>query len=119
LDLAPQGLPPWHLVQPTQLAYNDGAMTLSELCLSAGEPRLCVAAKQDKPGNLDASYRLQALPLALLLNAAGNADLPLRAEGSIDGDGRIRRSRSGALEGTATLRSERGNISYTDNAQAP
>ncbi|HEY8328345.1 MAG TPA: pathogenicity protein, partial [Rhodanobacter sp.] len=92
LDIEPQGMPGWRLRQPSPLSYNDGAMSLSELCLSAGDPQLCVTAKQDKPGNLDASYRLQALPLALLLNAAGDADLPIRAEGSLEGSGRIRRS---------------------------
>ncbi|MHB1059532.1 MAG: translocation/assembly module TamB domain-containing protein [Rhodanobacter sp.] len=119
LNLEPQGMPPWRLLQPAQLGYDDGAMSLSELCLSAGDPQLCVAAKQDKPGNLDASYRLQALPLALLLNASGNADLPMRADGVIEGSGKIRRSAAGALSGNASIGSERGSISYTDHADEP
>ncbi|WEN14748.1 translocation/assembly module TamB domain-containing protein [Rhodanobacter sp. AS-Z3] len=119
LNLEPQGIPPWRLLQPSQLAYNDGAMSLSELCLSAGDPQLCLTAKQDKPGNLDASYRLQALPLALLLNASGNADLPLRAEGILEGSGQLRRSAKGVLSGTASIRSAQGTISYTDQADAP
>ncbi|MBT2145406.1 MULTISPECIES: translocation/assembly module TamB domain-containing protein [unclassified Rhodanobacter] len=119
LDLEPQGMPGWRLQQPSQLSYNDGAMSLSELCLSAGDPQLCVAAKQDKPGNLDASYRLQALPLALLLNASGNADLPLRADGVIEGSGKLRRSAAGALSGNASLSSAQGSVSYTDRADEP
>jgi translocation and assembly module TamB len=119
LNLEPQGMPGWRLLQPAQLSYNDGAMSLSELCLSAGDPQLCVAAKQDKPGNLDASYRLQALPLALLLNATGNADLPMRAEGVIEGSGKIRRSAAGALSGNASIKSAKGTISYTDHADEP
>jgi translocation and assembly module TamB len=119
LDLEPQGMPGWRLRQPSQLSYNDGAMSLSELCLTAGDPQLCVTAKQDKPGNLDASYRLQALPLALLLNAAGDADLPIRAEGSLEGSGRIRRSAAGALSGNASLSSAQGSVSYTDRADEP
>ncbi len=119
LDLQPQGMPGWHLQQPAALSYDQGAMSLSELCLSAGEPRLCVAGQQDKAGNLDASYRLHALPLALLLNAAGEADLPLRADGVLDGDGKIRRSAAGALSGNATIRSSQGSITYTDHAQDP
>ncbi|TAL98573.1 MAG: pathogenicity protein, partial [Rhodanobacter sp.] len=110
LDLEPQGMPPWHLQQPAQLDYNDGAMSLSDLCLTAGDPRLCVSAKQDKPGNLDVSYRLQALPLALLLNAAGEADLPLRADGNLEGSGKLRRSATGALSGTAAITSVQGTI---------
>ena len=119
LDLEPQGMPPWRLLQPTQLAYNDGALSLSELCLSAGDPQLCLTAKQDKPGNLDASYRLQALPLALLLNATGNADLPMRADGMLEGSGKLRRSASGALSGNASISSTQGTISYTDRADEP
>ncbi|GAA0889735.1 translocation/assembly module TamB domain-containing protein [Rhodanobacter soli] len=119
LDLEPQGMPGWRLLQPSQLGYNDGAMNLSELCLSAGDPQLCVAARRDKPGNLDASFRLQALPLALLLNASGNADLPMRADGFIEGSGKIRRSAAGALSGNAAISSARGTISYADRADEP
>ena len=119
LNLEPQGLPPWRLQHATQLGYDDGAMQLAELCLTAGDPLLCASARRDKAGNLDASYRLQALPLALLLNAAGEADLPLRAEGNLDGSGKIHRSAAGALSGHASLGSTYGAISYTDDARAP
>ncbi|GGY33960.1 hypothetical protein GCM10008098_29150 [Rhodanobacter panaciterrae] len=119
LDLEPQGMPGWRLQQPSQLSYHDGAMSLSELCLSAGDPQLCVAAKQDKPGNLDASYRLHALPLALLLNAAGDADLPMRADGILEGNGKIRRNAAGALSGNASISSAQGSITYIDRADAP
>ena len=119
LDLEPQGMPGWRLQQPSQLSYNDGAMNLSELCLSAGDPQLCLAAKQDKPGNLDASYRLHALPLALLLNAAGDAELPMRADGTLEGNGKIRRSATGALSGNASISSAQGSVTYTGRADAP
>ena len=119
LDLEPQGLPPWRLQHATQLGYDDGAMRLGELCLTAGDPLLCASARRDKAGNLDASYRLQALPLALLLNAAGEADLPLRAEGNLEGSGQIHRSAAGALSGHASIGSAHGTISYTDDARAP
>ena len=66
IDLA--GLPRWRLQHSTALSYNDGAMSLSELCLTAGDPLLCATSKQDKAGNLDASYRLRNLPIALLMS---------------------------------------------------
>ena len=119
LDLQPQGMPGWRLQQPATLSYHDGAMSLQGLCLTAGAPQLCVAAKRDRPGNLDASYRLHALPLALLLNAAGDAGLPLRADGVLDGDGRIHRRATGALSGTATIQSSAGSITDTDRAGVP
>lgn len=119
LDLQPQGMPGWHLQQPSRLSYDAGAMSLSELCLGAGDPRLCVAAKRDKPGNLEASYRLHELPLALLLNAAGEADLPIRADGLLQGSGEIRRSAAGSLGGHASISSAEGSVSYADRADAP
>ncbi|TAL83279.1 MAG: pathogenicity protein [Rhodanobacter sp.] len=119
LTIEPQGLPAWHLQQPAKLAWRRGAMRLSELCLSAGDPLLCVAASQDAAGNLDVSYRLRALPLALLLNAGGLAELPIRADGSLQGDGSIRRSARGVLSGKASIQSAQGLISYTDQPAQP
>jgi translocation and assembly module TamB len=119
LQLEPQGLPRWRLQAPATLDYDQGALSLSELCLTAGDPLLCVQGSQDKAGNLAASYRLRALPLALLLNAAGYADLPMRADGSLHGQGTLKRSAAGALGGQATLASEQGSITYTRQAQEP
>jgi translocation and assembly module TamB len=119
LNLDPQGMPGWRLQQPAQLGYNDGAMNVSELCLSAGDPLLCIAAKQDKTGNLDASYRLHALPLALLLNAAGEAALPVHADGTLEGSGKLHRNAAGALSGTAAITSAHGSITYTVHPDAP
>jgi translocation and assembly module TamB len=119
IDLQPQGMPRWHLQQPSRLSYNGGAMSLSELCLGAGDPQLCVAAKRDKPGNIDASYRLRELPLALLLNATGEADLPIRADGLLQGSGEIRRSAGGILGGHASISSAQGSISYANRTDAP
>lgn len=119
LTLDPQGLPRWRLQQSTSLSYRDGAARMGELCLTAGDPLLCAQASQDKGGNLDGSYRLRALPLALVLNAAGLADLPLRVDGAIEGDGKLRRSAGGALSGNAVIRSDRGTVSYTDRADRP
>lgn len=118
LDLEPKGLPRWHLLQSSQLAYNDGSMSLSELCLSAGEPQLCLAARQDKAGNLDASYRLRDLPLALLMTFAG-PDMPMRADGTLDGSGNIRRNAAGALNGSAAITSSRGSVTYLEHPEQP
>ena len=119
LTLQPQGLPGLRLQQPAQLAYLDGAMSITETCLSAGDPLLCVQAKQDKAGNLDASYRLRQLPLALLMNATGEANLPMRADGTLEGNGSIQRNAAGALSGTASITSAHGSVTYTDHAEAP
>jgi translocation and assembly module TamB len=119
LNLEPQGLPGWRLQRPSQLAWRDGAFSLSELCLTAGDPLLCVSAKQDKAGNIDAGYRLRGLPLALLLNAAGESGLPLRVDGSLHGDGQLRRSAAGALGGHASIGSDRGSVTYVEHTDTP
>lgn len=119
LNLDPQGMPAWRLQQASSLAWREGAFRLSELCLTAGDPQLCVSAKQDKGGNLDASYRLRALPLALLLNAAGESDLPIRVDGNLQGDGQVRRSAAGALSGYASVTSAHGSITHSEHADAP
>jgi len=119
LELEPQGLPRWRLQEPSTIDYNDGALALSQLCLTAGDPLLCVQGTQDKAGNLAASYRLRALPLTLLLNAAGYAELPMRADGELHGEGTLKRSAAGALSGQATLASDQGTVTYTGQAQRP
>lgn len=119
LDLDPQGLPRWRLQAPATLEDDHGALSLSELCLTAGAPLLCAHARQDAAGNLEAGYRLRALPLALLLNAAGYADLPLRADGTLHGDGTLQRNAHGALSGQASLASDQGAVTYTTHAERP
>jgi translocation and assembly module TamB len=118
LDLDVQGLPPWRLQRPASLAWNDGVGSLSETCLSAGDPLLCVSAKRDKNGSLDAAYRLRQMPLALLTSLAGDS-VPLRSEGVLEGDGSVHRSAAGALSGQARLDSPQGSISYADRPEQP
>lgn len=119
LNIDYQGLPPWHLQNPSALAWKDGAASMSDLCLTAGDPLLCVAAKQDKAGNLDASYRLRRVPLALLMTAAEASNSPMRAEGIIEGDGNVRRTAAGALSGQANVTSAHGSIAYADRSDRP
>lgn len=119
LNLEPQGLPRFHLTSPSRLAYNDGAMSLSDLCLSGGEPQLCVNGKQDKAGNLEAGYNLRSLPLALIMTAVGSKDMPMRADGVLEGNGNIKRNAAGALSGQASISSAQGSITLVEHADRP
>ncbi|MEO8747995.1 MAG: translocation/assembly module TamB domain-containing protein [Rhodanobacter sp.] len=119
LKLEPQGMPAWHLQSPVELAYNRGALSVAELCLSAGEPRLCAAATRSITGVVDAHYSLHALPLALLMNAAGQAGLPLHADGTLEGSGNVRVSTAGVLTGNADIASAEGSVTYTDRPDQP
>ena len=119
LTLDVQGLPRWHLQQATPLGWNNGSASLGELCLTAGEPLLCVNGKLDKGGNLDAGYRLQAVPLALVASAAGSTDMPISAEGTLEGSGKLRRTAAGALTGNASITSAQGHVTYNEHPDQP
>jgi translocation and assembly module TamB len=119
LDIDFQNLPRFRLQNSSQLAYKAGALSMTDLCLTAGDPLLCVAANQDKGGNLDASYRLRRVPLALLMTAAEAGSTPMRADGMIEGDGSIRRTAAGALSGQASITSPHGTIVYPDRSDQP
>ncbi|HET8899311.1 MAG TPA: translocation/assembly module TamB domain-containing protein [Rhodanobacteraceae bacterium] len=116
LTVEPQGLPAWQLAAPAALAWTRGNVTLSPLCLSAGDPRLCADGHVGSDGSLAANWSIEALPAALL-SALGDG-LPLRTEGRIDGQGQVQRRAGGALLGTATLHSELGSLTWLDNPQA-
>lgn len=118
LDLDLHGLPPWRLQEPAQLAWNQGKASLSQTCLTAGTPVLCLSAQQDRDGALDATYRLHAIPLALVTTAIGDG-LPLRSEGVINGEGNIHRNANGDLSGQASLSSPKGRINYVDRPDLP
>ncbi|MDQ6646048.1 MAG: translocation/assembly module TamB domain-containing protein, partial [Pseudomonadota bacterium] len=91
----------------------------SDLCLTAGDPVLCVAASQHKGGNLDASYRLRNLPIALVMTAVASPDLPMRVDGNLQGEGEVHRSAAGALSGHAAVTSAQGTVTYSDHADRP
>ncbi|WP_333681519.1 translocation/assembly module TamB domain-containing protein [Dyella sp.] len=119
LTLDVQGLPRWHLQQPTPMGWNNGSASLGELCLTAGEPLLCVNGNLDKGGNLDAGYRLHAVPLALVASAAGSTDMPISADGSLEGSGKLRRTAAGAVTGNASITSAQGRITYNEHPDQP
>jgi translocation and assembly module TamB len=119
LSLDVQGLPRWHLQQATRLSWNNGSANIAELCLTAGDPLLCISGNYDKAGNLDASYRLHAVPLTLVVDAAGNADLPFSAEGLLEGNGKIHRNAAGALTGNASIASPQGRFIYHEHPEQP
>lgn len=119
LTLDVQGLPQWRLQQATRLSWDHGNVNLAELCLTAGEPLLCVNGNLDKAGNAEAGYRLHAVPLTLVMDALGNPQLPVSAEGILQGNGKIRRSAAGALAGNATISSPQGRMVYNEHPEQP
>ncbi len=86
---------------------------------SAGrEPaRLCIGGEGFADGRFDARYRLEQLPLRLLVRLAA-PDAPVRVRGQLGGEGRIARDAAGALSGQATLASSEGRVFYEGASDA-
>jgi len=114
IELSPHGLPAWHQEQPSTIVWQKGALTVSQLCLSAGEPRLCASADRNAQGVTTAKYSLQRLPLQLLATLAAGAD-PLRASGELSGDGQIAIAANGGINGNAGITASPGSIAYSSN----
>ncbi|HJT98073.1 MAG TPA: translocation/assembly module TamB domain-containing protein, partial [Rhodanobacteraceae bacterium] len=118
LDLSIKDAPKLSLEQPAQLAWDGKAFSATDVCLAGGGPKLCVAGNGSADGSMAARYRIEALPLALVMKLA-SPDAPLRVEGVIAGHGDIQRDASGALNGAARIASDHGSVAYPDNAQQP
>ncbi|TAN08328.1 MAG: pathogenicity protein [Rhodanobacteraceae bacterium] len=118
VELAPQGMPAWRQQQSSAITWQNGALTVSQLCLSAGTPRLCLSANRDAKGALNAKYDLEHLPLQLLATLASGAD-PLQASGDISGNGQLALGSNGALNGNANLDVGAGSIVYSSNPGQP
>jgi translocation and assembly module TamB len=118
LDLAIKDAPKLALEQSAQLAWDGKQFTATDICLEGDGPKLCIAGSGGADGALAARYRIEQLPLALIMKLA-SPDAPLRVEGVIAGAGDLRRDASGALNGEATIESGKGSVAYPDNANQP
>ncbi|HEU4665365.1 MAG TPA: pathogenicity protein, partial [Dokdonella sp.] len=118
LDVAIKDAPPLALEQPAAMRWDGRQFDAADICLAGGGSTLCVGGQGGADGALAARYRIERLPLALVMKLASPA-APVRVEGLIGGHGDVRRSAAGALDGRATLASERGSVAYPDNANQP
>lgn len=118
LDLAIKDAPPLALEQAAALAWDGRQFSAGDVCLTGDGPRLCVGGNGGGDGALAARYRIERLPLALLARLA-TPDAPLRIEGTLDGNGELRRAADGALAGQASISSAEGSVAYPDSAQQP
>jgi translocation and assembly module TamB len=118
LDVAIKDVPPLALEQPAQLGWDGKQFNASEICLAGGGPKLCVAGSGGADGAVAARYRIEQLPLALIAKLS-SPDAPFKTDGVIAGNGDIHRAANGALNGTATIHSDKGSVAYTDNANQP
>ncbi|MGA9421802.1 MAG: translocation/assembly module TamB domain-containing protein [Rhodanobacteraceae bacterium] len=118
LILTPRDVPRFALQQPAQFNWDGRTFHVGEICLAADGPKICVAGTSGTDGSLQAHYRIDELPLALIARISA-PDAPIRISGTIGGRGDIQRAADGALEGHATLNSANGDLAYTDHATEP
>jgi len=118
IELAPQGMPAWRQQQPSSITWQRGAMTLSQLCLSAGTPHFCASARRNAMGAIIAKYDLARLPLQLFATLAPSAD-PLQASGELSGAGQLTIGNDGAINGHATIGASAGSIAYASSPGRP
>lgn len=118
LDVAIKDAPPLALEQAASLRWDGKRFEAGDVCLAGGGPRLCVAGSGGADGAATARYRIEQLPLALITKLA-SPEAPFKAEGVIAGHGDVQRAANGALNGTATITSDKGSVAYPDNATQP
>lgn len=119
LNVEPKGIPGWRLVKAVPLSISQGGFDMDELCLTAGDPRICLRAKQDKRGELQANYQIKAMPLTLVSSLIPDQSLPISVDGKLDGQGTIERSSAGVLSGHAEVHSDQGSVTWLDSPQQP
>jgi translocation and assembly module TamB len=110
LTLAVMGLEPVSLREPALVSWSPNAFSVSESCLTGDQLSACAAAARSESGELSASYRLERLPLGLVLAIAA-PQLPVHVEAIIEGEGDIRRTAEGAFFGQARIASPTGRVS--------
>ena len=96
------------LREPAQIAYSAAGTRISNTCLQDGQIQLCAAGEMHPDGSLQARYSLHDVPLALANVLAPT--LPIALEGTLQGEGDIRRDAQGALFGRAEIRSPTGQL---------
>ncbi len=118
IRLVPQGLPAWQQQQPSTIVWKNGAMTLSQLCLTSGVPHFCASADRNAKGVTTARYDLRALPLQLLATLAPGPN-PMQASGELSGTGQFTIGGANAITGHGSLDASPGSIAYVSNPERP
>lgn len=118
IRLVPQGLPAWQQQQPSTIVWQNGAMTLSQLCLASAGAHFCASADRNAKGAITAKYDLQHLPLQLFATLVPGAN-PMQASGELSGNGQFAISAPNAIDGHASLDVSAGSIAYVSNPGRP
>jgi translocation and assembly module TamB len=107
------------LQRPVAISYSADALELDEACLRTRREaaQVCGSLTSRADGTLRAEYRLRDVPLSLASLAAPDA-LPGELDGSIAGEGQVRRGVDGRWYGELALESDRARIMWSDEGPA-
>ena len=107
------------LQRPVSVVYSAGALDVQQACLrTRGEDaQVCASFASGADGTMRADYRLRDVPLSLARLAMPEM-LPGELDGSIAGEGQVRRAADALWYGELTLASERARILWSDDGPA-
>ena len=107
------------LQRPVSIRYSAEGFEIAQACLrTRGEDaQLCASLTSRADGTLRADYRLRDVPLSLARLAAPDA-LPGELDGSIAGEGVVRRGADALWYGELALASDRARIVWSDEGPA-
>ena len=97
------------LQEPARVNLLGKALNVSQSCFADGAIRLCAAVDVAQDGAMRGEYLLRNVPLSLA-NAFVPPSLAMTFEGTLDGDGGMRRDVSGVVNGKAHIQSRTGRI---------
>ncbi len=110
LELAAPDVPPLALRAPANITLGGGAFEISEACLvDEAQASLCVAAKMQASGALEANYSFEKVQLALA-NALAPEAMPGQLRGEVAGRGHVRRGEDGLWLGEARIDSPEARL---------
>ncbi|SFN16752.1 autotransporter secretion inner membrane protein TamB [Dokdonella immobilis] len=111
------------LPKPEPGADGAPAPTAQEVAAESIEPgrpeaqaRLCLEGNSASDGRFAATYRLEHLPVRLLVRLA-SPDSPVRVRGELGGNGNFSRAADGSLGGQAHIVSDQGELFYSGGNQ--
>jgi translocation and assembly module TamB len=98
---------------PSTIVIANGSFDISQTCLADADSALCVAAKVQQSGVLEASYSFEKVPLALA-NALAPEAMPGQLRGDVEGRGEIKRDADGQWLGDARISSPAARLVMID-----
>ena len=110
LELAAPDVPALALRDPANITLGEGAFEITQACLvDDAQASLCVAAKMQASGVLEANYSFEKVRLGLA-NALAPEAMPGRLRGEVAGQGRVRRGEDGQWFGDARIASPEARL---------